>query len=285
VSLLEQLRIPIWGEGRVGLERAALGRDGVLHGEGVPRGDGAPLLLLPGFLAGDLSLSLMARWLSRIGYQPRRAGIVANIDCTDRALRRLEGQLEGVAERHGRSVTLVGHSRGGTMARVLAVRRPDLVECVVSLGSPITDELALHPLVRAQVETVALLGSLGVPGLFSHGCSGGRCCQLAREQAGGPFPRRVGFTSVYSRSDGVVDWHACLDPAARHVEVSSSHVGMAVNREVYRALADTLAHHRSAAGAARLSALEPRAARRRPARAQPGGALRRRAEPRRAARA
>ena len=250
MSLLEQFRIPIWREGRVALERSVLLRDEVIKGNGIPHGDGAPVLLVAGFLAGDLSLSLMARWLKLIGYRPCRAGIVANIDCTDRVLRRLEHQLEGFAERHGRTVTVIGHSRGGTMARVLAVRRPDLVECVVSLGSPMTDELAVHPLVRAQVETVALLGSLGVPGLFSHGCSTGGCCQSAREQAAGPFPEGVGFTSVYSRSDGVVDWRACLDSAARHVEVASSHIGMAVNAEVYRVVADTLAFRRSAAARA-----------------------------------
>jgi pimeloyl-ACP methyl ester carboxylesterase len=248
VSLFEQLRIPIWREGRVAVERSALLRDPVIRGEGVPGGDGAPVLLVPGFLAGDLSLSLMARWLKLIGYRPCRAGIVANIDCTARALARLETQLEGFAERHRRPVTVIGHSRGGTMARVLGVRRPDLIECVISLGSPMTDELAVHPLVRAQVETVAMLGTLGLPGLFSHGCSAGRCCQTVREQAAGAFPDGVGFTSIYSRSDGVVDWRACLDPAARHVEVSSSHVGMAVHAEVFRALGDTLAHRRSAAG-------------------------------------
>lgn len=250
MSLIEQLRIPLWREGRVPLERAALLRDEVIRGGGVPTGDGAPVLLVPGFLAGDLSLSLMARWLKRIGYRPCRAGIVANIDCTARALERLEEQLERFVERHERPAAVVGHSRGGTMARVLGVRRPDLIECVVSMGSPMTDELAVHPVVRAQVQTVALLGTLGVPGMFSHGCSVGRCCEMVREQATGPFPDAIGFTSIYSRNDGVVDWRACLDPAARHVEVSSSHIGMAVNAEVYRAVADTLAFRRSAAARA-----------------------------------
>jgi pimeloyl-ACP methyl ester carboxylesterase len=285
VSLIDELRIPIWREGRVALERSALHRDGVLRGEGVVPGDGAPVVLVPGFLAGDLSLSLMARWLSRIGYRPCRAGIVANFDCTDRAVGRLEGELERFAERHGRSITVIGHSRGGTMARVLAVRRPDLVECIISLGSPIVDELAVHPFVRAQVEAVALLGSLGVPGLFSLGCSAGQCCRTAREQAIGPFPDEVGFTAVYSESDGIVDWRACLDPAARHVEVTSSHVGMAVNPEVFRAVADTLGHHRSAAGPARLSGPEPPAVRQLPGRERPDGARRHPAERRRAARA
>jgi pimeloyl-ACP methyl ester carboxylesterase len=231
----------------VALERAALAHDDVVRGGQVPRGDGAPVLLVPGFLAGDLSLSLMAQWLKRIGYRPCRAGIVANVDCSARAVERLEVQLEGFAERYQRPVAVVGHSRGGTMARVLGVRRPELVDCVITLGSPMTDQLAVHPLVRAHVETVALLGTLGLPGMFSRGCSYGRCCEIVREQATGPFPPEVGFTSIYSRSDGVVDWRACLDPAARQVEVSSSHIGMAVNAEVYRVVADTLAARRSAA--------------------------------------
>lgn len=250
MALIEQLRIPLWRESRVPLERAALLRDEVIRGDSVPAGDGAPVLLVPGFLAGDLSLSLMAKWLKRIGYRPCRAGIVANIDCTARALGRLEAQLERFTDRHGRPATLLGHSRGGTMARVLAVRRPDLTECVIAMGSPVTDELAVHPLVRAQVETVALLGTLGLPGTFSHGCTFGRCCEDVRAQAAGPFPEDVGFTAIYSRSDGVVDWRACLDPAARHVEVGSSHCGMAVNPEVYRVIADTLAFRRSAAARA-----------------------------------
>jgi len=249
VSPLGQLCIPLWREARIAVERAELTRDGVLHGRGVTRGDGAPVLLVPGFMAGDLSLNLMGRWLSRIGYTPCRSGIVANIDCTGRAVTRLERQLATFADRHGHPASVVGHSRGGTMARILAVRRPDLVECVIALGSPLTDQLAVHPVVRAQAETVALLGSLGVPGFFSRGCWSGGCCGIAKEQLTGPFPEGVGFTSVYSRSDGVVAWRACLDPAARHVEVASSHIGMAVNAEVYRVVAETLARRRDVAAA------------------------------------
>src|SRR5436309_1073838 len=73
-----QLQIPIWREARVAYERAALSRDPVLRGQGVPRGDGRPVLLVPGFMAGDLSLGLMGRWLRQIGYAPCRAGIRAN---------------------------------------------------------------------------------------------------------------------------------------------------------------------------------------------------------------
>ena len=245
MSSLDQLRIPIWREGLVALERAALMRDGVWRGEGIPHGDGAPVMLVPGFLAGDASLGPMAQWLKRIGYRPCRAGIRANVDCTARALERLEAQLERFVAKHGRNVTIVGHSRGGTMARILAVRRPDLLDGIVCMGSPIVDQLAIHPIVRVQVRAVALLGSLGARGLFSYNCAA-ECCAEANLQARAPFPEHVGFTSIYSRSDGVVDWHACLDPAARHVEVRSTHVGMAVNPAVFSALAHTLSTSASA---------------------------------------
>jgi pimeloyl-ACP methyl ester carboxylesterase len=243
---LEALRIPIWREGLVAFERAALLRDPVWRGEGIPRGDGTPVMLVPGFLAGDMSLGLMAQWLTRIGHRPCRAGIRANVDCAARALERLEVQLESHADRHGRKVTVVGHSRGGTLARVLAVRRPDLVDGIICLGSPLTDQLAIHPLVHAQVKAVALLGSLGTPGMFSYRCNS-TCCAIVNEQVTAPFPQGVQFASVYSPHDGVVDWRACLDPAARHVEVDSTHVGMAVNAGVFYVVSRLLAPSPSSA--------------------------------------
>ncbi len=239
MSTFDAVRIPIWREGLVAFERAALLRSEVWRGEDVPRGDGAPVMLVPGFLAGDMSLGMMAQWLKRIGHRPCRAGIRANVDCAARALERLEVEAARHAERHGRKVTVVGHSRGGTMARVLAVRRPELIEGVICLGSPLRDQLAVHPLVHAQVKAVALLGSLGARGLFTYACNSS-CCAEVSEQLAAPFPEGVRFASVYSRSDGVVDWRACLDPAARQIEVHSTHVGMAVNSAVFYVLSRLL---------------------------------------------
>ncbi|MFL5845578.1 MAG: esterase/lipase family protein, partial [Solirubrobacteraceae bacterium] len=72
-----------------------------------------PVLLIPGFMAGDLSLSLMGNWLRRLGYEPCRAGMRANIDCTGDAIDRLERELERLATRHARPAGVIGHSRGG----------------------------------------------------------------------------------------------------------------------------------------------------------------------------
>jgi pimeloyl-ACP methyl ester carboxylesterase len=205
----------------------------VFRGEGVTAGDGAPVLLVPGFLAGDPSLRTMAIWLKRIGYKPARARMRINVDCTTRAVGRLEEELEALVLEHGRKAMVVGQSRGGCMARLLAVRRPDLVAGIVTLGSPLTNQFAVHPLVRLHVTLVGALGTVGIPGLFNYGCGYGDCCADAREQATAAFPRGVGFVSVYSRNDGIVDWHACLDPAADHVEVRASHIGMSVNAAAY----------------------------------------------------
>ena len=68
---------PLWREARVGLEAAALLRDPILRGQGMSDGLGRPVVLVPGFLAGDASLAPMAAWLRRAGYRPTRAGMRA----------------------------------------------------------------------------------------------------------------------------------------------------------------------------------------------------------------
>ena len=83
----------------------------------MPHGDGAPVLLMPGFLAGDSSLVVLRAWLERIGYAPFLSGILMNVDCSDRALRRLDARLEEVHANAGRPVALIGHSRGATSPR------------------------------------------------------------------------------------------------------------------------------------------------------------------------
>jgi triacylglycerol lipase len=235
------VRPPLWREARIGLEAAALVRDPIFRGDGMVDGRGRPVLLIPGFLAGDGSLALMAGWLKRNGYRPSRAGIVANVNCAGVLMPRLEKRLERLVARQGQRAAIVGQSRGGTLAKVLAHRRPDLVSGVVALGSPQIDPLAVHPVVRLQVEAVSRLGSLGAPGLFKRSCLDGECCSSFWENLAQAPPPGVELVSVYSKSDGVVDWRSCLDPhATRLVEIRASHCGMAVSRSAWRAVADAL---------------------------------------------
>ena len=233
---------PLWRESRVAFEVATLRRSAVWHGEGVLPGDGRPVLLIPGFLAGDGSLAAMTDWLRAHEYRTRRAGIRSNVGCSEAACRGLETRLEAFADRAGEPVTIIGQSRGGVFARALAARRPELVSGIVTLGAPTVSQLKIHPLVLAQVCLVAALGSGRVPGCFSLNCLRGACCEPFRAALDGPFPHDVTWTAIYSRSDGIVDWHACVDPKATEcVEVAASHIGMALNASAYREVARALA--------------------------------------------
>ena len=193
-----------------------------------------PVVLVPGFLAGDASLSLLAAALRAQGHRTYRSHIRANVGCTLAAAAQLETRLEAVAQRRGRRVRIVGHSLGGLLARGLAVRRPDLVSGIVTLGSPLLAPGAHHASLTRSLDALVRLSRAGVPGLMSLECVAGDCARASFEESRQPLPGDVEFTAVYSRRDGIVDWRACVDPLATGVEVRSSHVGMAVDPEVLR---------------------------------------------------
>ncbi|MCW2792668.1 MAG: hypothetical protein JWO76_1766 [Nocardioides sp.] len=191
-----------------------------------------PVILVPGFLAGDTSLALMARTLRQRGFRTYRSHIRANVACTLTAAAQLEARIESIAIRRGSRVQVVGHSLGGMLARGLAVRRPDLVSGIVTLGSPMLAPGAHHRSLAASVEMLVRLSRAGVPGLMSEDCVGGACARQSFDESQLPIPEDVSFTAVYSKRDGIVDWRACVDPLAVPVEVSTSHVGMALDPRV-----------------------------------------------------
>jgi len=197
-----------------------------------PADDPPPVLLIPGFLAGDTSLRILSGWLRRRGHRVETSGIRFNVGCSGVALLRLEGRLEAL----GAPAVVIGQSRGGALARALAAHRPDLVAGIAMLGAPLLDQLAVSSGTLRAVRSVAALGDLGVPGLFSNVCLDGDCCADFRRLLVAPLDSGTVALSVYSRSDAIVDWRACLDPDADCVEVDSSHCGMCVNHRVYREL-------------------------------------------------
>jgi triacylglycerol lipase len=211
-------------------------------------------LLIPGFMAGDASLSLLAAWLRRRGHTVRWSGIRFNTDCAGRELTRLERRLA----RFDEPVVVVGQSRGGTLARALAAAHPEQVAAVVTLGSPVLDPLAVSPSVLHTIRSVAWLGDLGVRGLFSSGCRDGECCASYHELLRAPLGEGTVALAVYSRTDGIVDWRACLDPYAECVEVDGSHCGMSVNDGVYEVLERVLERVEAAARSVRRVRAAPR---------------------------
>ncbi len=235
-----------WGrplaETRWVLELARLTVDPVfIGGPGLPRGDGRPLVLIPGFLAGDQTVAVLAGWLWRLGYNARTTGMVANVDCSDRALERVERRVETLYRRYDRRVAVVGHSRGGHFARALAARRPDQVSHAISLGADLRGLLGISTptlyTVAAARTVMRATGRARDERCLATDCA----CGFTRDYTA-PFPSdRVRMTSIYSKGDGVVMWEGAVVPYAENVEVTGSHVGLVFNRKAYRAIAAALA--------------------------------------------
>ena len=204
------------------------------------RRDEEPVLLVPGFMAGDGTLTLMRRALQQQGLRTYRSHIHANVGCTLNVAAQLEMRLEAIAQRRGSKVRIVGHSLGGMLARGVAARRPDLVSGLVTMGSPMLAPAAHHVSLSASVAMLVRLSRAGFPGVMSEDCVAGACARRSFEDGRAPLAASIDFTAIYSRRDGIVDWRACVDPLAKPLEVRASHVGMAIDPRVVAAVTRAL---------------------------------------------
>ena len=193
-----------------------------------PRGDGHPVLALPGFLASDLSMAPMRRYLRELGYEAHAWNMGRNLGGVYSKRRALRELLTGIYQQTGRKVSIVGWSLGGVYARDLALQLPDMVRSVITLGSPFANDIRATNATRLY-ELVSGEGVDDVPGL--------------RAAIAGDLP--VPATSIYSRTDGIVNWRTSLlrpSATAENIEVHlASHIGLGVNPAALWAVADRLA--------------------------------------------
>lgn len=209
----------------------------VFYGRGIPHGDGAAVVTIPGFMCSDLYTSCLTNWLQRIGYRAYASQIERNNECLETVLGRVLTTIEHAAVETGGKVHLIGHSLGGILARIATVQRPELVASVLTLGSPFRGVRA-HPYilwlsrrVRTRVQTEA------APHCFTGFCP---CPSVTALQS--DWPDSVPTKAIYTKADGVVDWRACrTDDPACNVEVSGTHIGLVFNARVYRFIAEQLA--------------------------------------------
>jgi pimeloyl-ACP methyl ester carboxylesterase len=194
-----------------------------------PRGDGHPVLVLPGFTGTDRSTEPLRNALRRQGYWVHGWRLGANVGPRPRIVEGIERRLVSLHERHGRTVSLVGWSLGGVFARELARKHPDAVRQVVTLGSPF----------RLR------------PGDRSHGSA--LYDRLAPRDE--PFlsrlppeherpPLEVPTTAIYTRTDGIIRWHSAIEAAGErreNIEVIGTHSGLGFNLAAVWATADRLA--------------------------------------------
>lgn len=236
------VNLPIWNEWFAGVDYLTLHLSPVYYGLGVPRGDGAGVILIPGFLGTDNYLWELNFWLKRIGYKPFMSGIGRNADCLDVLVTRLLQTVDRVSEETGKPVHLIGHSLGGLLARSAAEERPTLTASVITLGSPfrgISSHRVVHEASEAVRRRLQSKGKdSGRPRCFSGSCNCVAMTALKRSLA----YKTVRQTAIYSKCDGIVDWHNCIneDPAT-NFEVSGTHVGMVFNPFVYRIIGRRLA--------------------------------------------
>jgi pimeloyl-ACP methyl ester carboxylesterase len=218
-------------------EMTALLRDPVMRGRGVKRGDGRPVLLVPGFLSGDWSLRVLHNWLQRIGYASHLSGIQFNVQHSEHLVASLRTRVVAIRKQSGSRVSLIGHSRGGVLSKVVSSREPDAVEQVIGLGAPFADQMDIAALTNVAVGVVRTANELRWGRSFH---SEGRFAHELR------MPPAVPTTSIYTRSDDVVNFRSCLRPDIPAISVWGSHNGLVVNPEVYRILGRLLARPRRA---------------------------------------
>ena len=218
------------------VEWLALRMSSVYRGHGVPRGDGAPVVLVAGFMTKGHYLETLRGWLERIGYRARIADIGWNTDCVDVMTGRLLDELGAVNTFEGRPAHLVGHSLGGLMARAVATRTPDLIASVTTIAAPFRG-MRVHPMLRlgAAVVRRKVHGQRDVP----DDCLTLACPCPTIRALHEALPLRVPRLAIVAQRDGLVDPRYCKDDelSGRVVEVPASHVGAVMNVETYRALA------------------------------------------------
>ena len=193
-----------------------------------PRGDGHPVLVLPGLMAADSSTRMLRAYLRRLGYHVHGWRLGRNLGPTREAVLGMGARLDALLERHGRTISVIGWSLGGIYAREMARLRPGDVRQVITLGSPFNMKDGVES--RAH-RTYNRYSHLHIDGGALR--SGGTAVELS-----------VPATSVYSRFDGIVPWRACLDvesSISENVEVYGAHVGLGYNPAALWVIADRLA--------------------------------------------
>ena len=222
---------PFWTltEGRAIFEFGAFGmlRKSMLN---LPKGDGHPVLVLPGFMASDHSTGPMRRLFNDLGYKAYGWGLGRNVVFNEIREREMSDLVERIYAENGRKLSIVGWSLGGVYARELAKMHPDIARIVVSLGSPISNN-------RRHSAPSRLFEAIN--GKQTKPEAEGRYRDL---EAAPPVPT----TSILTKTDGVVSWRGSVQcPTKGHqtenIVVPASHVGLGVNPLVMLAVADRLA--------------------------------------------
>ncbi len=230
-------------EARVLEEYWALQRDEVLRGGGIPQGDGRTVVVLPGLFGNDFYLQTVRSWLQRIGYNPLASSILWNVGCADRLLT----QVEDVVNTHTTGdIAIIGHSRGGLLAKALASRLGARVTNLVAVGSPLGGMLAAGrngmtryaELMQDAGGSRGLLfnASRSVARLIDPECASPLCSCGYMDNLFAPLATSVKVTAIFSATDPIVPAASSVLPFGQNLQVEGTHAGLMFNKDVYRLL-------------------------------------------------
>jgi pimeloyl-ACP methyl ester carboxylesterase len=169
------------GELRFSGEYLALRRSPLWRGAGAPTAHGDTAVFVTGFGNPESAMNPLARWLASGGWDVSVASTGYNVDCGERAARHVDAAVSAARARSGRPVALIGHSRGGLLSRVIAVRRPHDVGTLVTLATPWVVGMPDRPGARRAAEVVRWAHGHGASFLRSFECGDGACCVALRE--------------------------------------------------------------------------------------------------------
>jgi len=191
-----------------------------------PRGDGEPVIDVPGWRAPEASGAPLRSYLRWLGYDSIPWGFGTNHGDPEGDAGRLAPRVIELAEQTGRPVTLVGWSLGGVISREVARHEPDAVSRVITYGTPV---------IGGPTHTI---------GASSFGEEEADRITRLIEEVEHENPIKVPVTVIYTKRDGIVDWRACIDRHSlevEHIEVASTHLGLGIDPDVWRIIADRLA--------------------------------------------
>ncbi|MGI9599190.1 MAG: esterase/lipase family protein [Acidimicrobiales bacterium] len=227
---------PVVLEARSPYEQRRLRRSKLWTGHGVPAGQSRPMLVITGFLAAPRSARSVVHVMSTAGWSAEVAAVGRNSGPAYVGVAAAEADLHRMYAETGRPITIIGHSRGGQFARILAVRYPEMVRQVIAVGTPLLVKYPGFAPVKVPAEVLDKSWRAGAFGeVFPD-----RESDVDRDRYA-DFPIGIDFVSIYSRSDGIVDWRTSIEPAAFPIEVKASHRGLINGVAGISAIADALA--------------------------------------------
>ncbi len=226
---------------------ARLFADPVFRGRDVPRGDGRLVVVLPGLFGNDLYLEPLRYWLRHIGYSPVSSSLWVNAGC----LLRLEEQVLAhvVRRMNGKTdpIALIGHSRGGVLARAIAGHLRGQVSHIVTLGSPVgafrqsVETGQTYNSSMGEVRTTIARASRFALRVLDPDCRFPSCgCEFVQNVAH-PLHASTSLLAIYSPDDEVAPPNTIEASEGERREVGGAHGSLVYNAAVYRLLGDFLA--------------------------------------------